>query len=77
MSNKPRKTHPKLPAEIVETPDRSNGHCYIVETDCGRTLNLRGLGAPKGGKLGDRGTVQYQTGAGFGLYFWQSLNKEE
>lgn len=63
---------PKQPrgAVIVETPTRDNGWFFVVHTDDGAVYHLAGLGAPAGGKVGDRGTVAYQSGASFGLYFW-------
>jgi len=62
--------HPVRAGEIAETPSKENAFCYLIVTDDGQRISLRGLGAPKGGAVGDRGTVQYQRGAGFGLYFW-------
>lgn len=57
-------------ATIKEEACRENGYFYKVVTDDGKPFYLRGMGAPQGGKKGDRGTVTYQTGANFGLYFW-------
>lgn len=62
------------PAVIVEMPSRDNGYFFVVRTDDGGVYRLAGLGAPMGGKVGDRGTVAYQTGASFGLYFWTPVN---
>ena len=57
-------------ATIEETPSAANGHRYLIETDCGRTLHLSGVGAPKGGSVGDHGTVTYQSGRARGFYAW-------
>jgi hypothetical protein len=65
-----------MKATIEETPSKENGYRYVVETDCGRVLYMAGMGAPKGGKIGDEGTVSYQTGASFGLYFWSPVEAD-
>jgi len=67
-------TNPKTPraATIVETPS-GNGWCYVIEEDeSGEVHNLCGVGAPAGGDVGDKGTVVYQTGSNFGLWFWSA-----
>ena len=63
---------PKVPAPatIKDKPTKANGWRYRVETDDGREFSMAGMGAPMGGEVGDRGTVVYQSGASFGLYFW-------
>lgn len=66
-------TDHKIPcaATITVTPSKENGWCYVIEEDdSGEIHNLRGIGAPRGGAVGDKGTVAYQTGTGFGLWFW-------
>jgi hypothetical protein len=69
------KQNPKVRGTIVATPlDDGNG-CrgngfFVIKTVDGGYHNLIGMGAPMGGKVGDKGWVQYQSGAGFGLYFW-------
>lgn len=55
---------------ITETPSQENGWFYVVDTDDGNRRFLQGIGAPKEGEVGDRGTLKYTTGAGFGLWFW-------
>lgn len=55
---------------ITETPSKANGYCYTVTCDDESRHQLRGLGAPQGGQVGDTGTLTYTTGANFGLWFW-------
>jgi hypothetical protein len=64
---KPTDPHP---ATIIDVPSRDNGWYYRVKTDHGVEHLLAGAGAPKGGKVGDLGTVAYQSGAGWGMWFW-------
>jgi hypothetical protein len=65
--------HPALSATLIKTPGQDNGYFYLIKTDCGKFLNLRGPGAPKDGKEGDRGFVRYRSGPSWGLYFWQPV----
>ncbi len=62
--------HVPIPAEIVEVGSYENGHTYKVRTFVATVHLLRGLGAPRGGYVGQRGTIQYRTGPSYGLYFW-------
>lgn len=70
MKNK----NPKIPATIHEKPTEKNGWFYVVKTDHDNVFHLRGMGAPKDGNIGDRGTIQYRSGRNFGLYFWENQN---
>lgn len=56
---------------IVGTPNQNNGFRYIIaiEGEMFPTY-MQGMGAPKEGKVGDKGTLTYTTGASFGLWFW-------
>ena len=65
--------HPKIPAEIIEVPVRDNGYFYIIKDEQGQTYNLRGLGAPMGGKVGDKGFVQYTRHAMGAWHFWSKV----
>lgn len=61
---------PPKNATIAEAACYENGYHYKIECEDGEVMFLRGLGAPQGGKAGDVGTVTYQTGPSFWLWFW-------
>ena len=67
--------HPSRPAVIKETPSTKNSWSYVIETDGGETMHLRGLGAPSPGRVGEKGSVQYNVGGSYGLYFWLKEKK--
>ena len=58
------------PAEIVETPSRANGFFYKVTDGEGGIHNLRGLGAPSPGKVGEKGWISYTKHSMGAWWFW-------
>lgn len=67
---------PQIPATIVQEPSRQNGWQYVVDTDDGRRHFLAGIGCPQGGRVGDRGRVQYRMMGPVGAwYVWISAGQ--
>lgn len=62
--------HPAKPACITEIPNRDNGWRYKITSDDGEVYNLTAMSIPGNTKKGCRGTIQYRSGASYGLYFW-------
>lgn len=61
----------KRNATVVETPTPENGYFWKVAVEGRDHEFLRGTGAPAAGtEVGAKGTVEYRSGKGYGLYFW-------
>ena len=62
----------KQQATIVETPDASNGFRWKVQRDGEKWPDyLSGPGAPPAYTPTETvGTIEYRSGAGYGLFFW-------
>lgn len=59
-------------AKILEEPTPKNGYFYKVKIEGSKFPEyMRGVGAPKHAKVGDRGILTYQTSSSFGLWFWE------
>jgi len=57
-------------AKIIRVACAETSWRWVIEADDGERMHLCGPGAPKGGEVGDRGTLRYVSGASFGNWFW-------